>query len=201
MTRPRDPPREALDRHISSSDEPQPLERANGLRPGRTIRLTTPRSIGMIAGVVALLGTAAFGGYLSFENHDRADRWRDRSVLLQDLVAERTKALNRQTARLNVASTRLRGASRAISRSEQDVAQLEVRQRELADEKAQIEDERAALLGTAGQLESCNAGMGSLIQIISSGFQPDPVELDNLVSVCATADGAVDAYVQTYGSR
>ena len=135
------------------------------------------------------------------ENHDRADRWRDRSVVLQDLVADRTRGLNRQTARLNVASTRLRDARRAIGESEQDVVLLEARQRELANEKAQVEDERAALLSAAGQLESCNAGMESLIQVISSGLEPDPAELGGLVTVCDAADAAVSAYLQTYGSR
>lgn len=196
MTQRQDPWSEALARHISPGEPERPEAR----RPARALSLTKPRLIGIIAVVVALIGAGAAVGYVAFENSERADRWRDRSVVLQDLVAQRTEALNRQTARLNVAATRLRAARRAISRSEADVAQLEVRQRELANEKAQVEDERAALLNVAGQLESCNAGMGSLIQIISGGLQPDPTDLGNLVSVCNAADAAVSVYIQTYGA-
>jgi len=197
---PASPPRSTIAPMTEPTGETAPLEQPDVPPSGGRAGISRLWVIGMVAGAVILLGVGGFMGYLAVENHDRADRWRDRSVVLQDLVADRTRALNRQTARLNVASTRLRHARRAIGESEQDVAQLEARQRELANEKAQVEDERVALLSTAGQLDSCNDGMSSLIEIISGGFQPDPVELNDLVAVCNAADDAVNSYVQTYGS-
>lgn len=122
-------------------------------------------------------------------------------MVLQDLVATRTKALNRQTARLNVASKRLREARNAIDRSEEDVANLEVRQRELANEKAQVEDQRAALLRTASQLQACNSGLGQLIQVLAGGLSPNQTDVDNVIVVCDGANQAVDAYLQVYGSE
>ena len=142
---PQDPWREALGRHVAG-EPTEPLPQADAPAPRGRRRLIVGLLAGSAAIIVALLAGGGYLGYLASENHDRADDWRDRSTALEGLVADRTKALNRQTARLNVASTRLRQAGRAVARSEQDVEQLEVRQRELAAEKAQVEDERAALV-------------------------------------------------------
>lgn len=198
---PEDSWKEVLERHIASNDETQPLGQTEGRPAAKSIKVDKAR-IAAVAGTLAvLLGGAGFLGYLAWANHDRANRWRDRSVLVQDLVADRTRALNRQTARLNVASTTLRKARTAIVQSERDVVQLERRQRELANEKARVEDERAALLSVAGQLGSCNTGLGSLIEIVNSGFQADPADVSNLAAVCVAADDAVTRYLQAFGSR
>lgn len=187
--RARDPWDEALRRHVADApgEEPPP--------PRRGVSWLAVLGVA----VVALAGAAAYLGWVADENADRAERWRERSIVLQDLVADRTRALNRQTARLNTAATRLREARDAIARSEEDVANLEVRQRELADEKAQVEDERAALLGLAGQLDACNEGLAQLLQSVAGGLPAAPAEVDQVAAACSAANQAVDAYVAQYG--
>ena len=161
----------------------------------RTFALTTPRVIAISAVAAILLGAAGTGGVLTYKNRQRADDWRDRSVVLQDLVAQRTSALNRQTARLNVASTTLRKARASITRSEQDVTQLERRQRQLANEKARIEDERAQLRLVAGSLENCNSGLRDVISTIAAGVDPSTLDLAPLAQTCQQADSAVQTYL------
>lgn len=162
-----------------------------------------PRAWLVAAGVAGVLLVAAVGvlAALAVVNHGRADEnldrataWRDRSEELQRLVGERTRDLNRQTARLNVASNRLRSARASIRRSEQDVAALEVRQRELAAEKAAVEDERAQLeiqqdllLDAAVQIGECNA---ALIDLYNAGGA-DGVLADLASAECSEAEGAV----------
>ena len=166
----------------------------------RTFALTTPRIIAISAVAAILLGAAGTGGVLTYKNRQRAAEWRDRSVVLQDLVAQRTSALNRQTARLNVASTTLRKAQASITRSEQDVTQLERRQRELANEKAQIEDERAQLLVVANSLEGCNTGLRDVINAIGSGVDLSTLNLDQISQTCRQADSAVQTYLGVFGN-
>jgi hypothetical protein len=154
-----------------------------------------------VAAAVALAGVAGYAIHVALENGERADEWRDRSELLQDLVGERTRALNRQTARLNRAATSLREARRSIARSEEDVAALEERQLALANEKAQVEDQRAALLGVASQLQTCNAGMRDVIRILGEGLVPEETSFGDLVDICNGADAAVGGYVAAYGGQ
>jgi len=204
-----DPWYDALDRW-TTRDLSEPTHPVGGGLPGhgdappgpqrRTFALTTPRVIAIAAVAAILLGAAGTGGVLSYENRQRADDWRARSVVLQDLVAQRTSALNRQTARLNVASTTLRKAETSITRSEQDVTQLEGRQRQLANEKAQIEDERAQLRLVAGSLESCNSGLLGVINTIHLGGDASTLNLDQISQICQQADSAVQTYLGVYGN-
>ena len=206
---PKDPWHDALDRWTTQdlSALTQPLDGAPaGLtqEPGapgpRMVALTTPRVVAVSAVAAVLLGAVAAGGVLTYTNRQRADDWRDRSVALQDLVAERTKALNRQTARLNVASTTLRKARGSITRSEKDVAQLELRQRELANEKAQIEDQRAQLEVVTGSLGTCNTGLREVIDAIGTGVDLSTVDLTPLAQTCQRADGALQTYLEAFGN-
>jgi hypothetical protein len=188
---PSDPWQAALRRHFAPETDGRDAPQA------RAFELTRGRAI--VAGglATALLAGIGFLGFAAWQNHDRADRWRDRSEALEELVGDRTAALNRQTARLNVASTRLRKAKTAVRRSEEDVAALEVRQEQLAAEKAAVEDERAELLGIASDLDSCNVGLAGLIDTIAEGYEPYPSDLQYLASVCSSADRAVESYLQT----
>lgn len=201
-----DPWHEALDRWTTQDlgALTQPLDgapsgSAHAPRP-RTLTLTTPRVIAISVAAALLLGAAGAGGFLTYKNRERADDWRDRSVVLQDLVAQRTSALNRQTARLNVASTTLRKARASITRSEKDVTQLESRQRELANEKAQIEDERAQLQLVAGSLENCNSGLRDVIDTIGAGGDASTLNLDQISQTCRQADSAVQTYLGAFGN-
>ena len=185
----------------------QPLEGAGAEHaqtpsppPRRTFALTTPRVIALSVAAAVMLGAAGGGGFFAYKNRERADQWRARSVVLQDLVADRTSALNRQTARLNVASTTLRKARASITRSESDVAQLEVRQRELANEKAQIEDQRAQLEVVTGSLGSCNVGLRDVINAISTGVDLTTVDLSPLSQTCQQADSALQTYLEAFGN-
>jgi hypothetical protein len=197
---PGDPWRQALDRHIAG-EPTEPSPRADAPAPRGRRRLFVGLLAGGAALIVALLAAGGYLGYVAMENGDRADDWRDRSSALQGLVGDRTKALNRQTARLNVASTRLRQARRAVTRSEQDAEQLAARQRELAAEKAEVEDQRAALevdrqalIGVANQIGYCNQALVGLIQTVDSGFQPSTSEVQGAATACAAADEAIDSY-------
>lgn len=206
---PPDPWHDALDRWTTQdlSALTQPLEGAGAGHaqtpsppPRRTFALTTPRVIALSVAAAVMLGAAGAGGFLAYKNRERADDWRDRSVALQDLVAERTKALNRQTARLNVASTTLRKARASITRSEKDVTQLELRQRELANEKAQIEDQRGQLEVVTGSLGTCNTGLREVIDAIGAGVDLSTVDLTPLAQTCQRADGALQTYLEAFGN-
>lgn len=192
--RARDPWDEALRRHVAATpgNEPPP-------GPLRGVRLGVPWLVALGVAVLALAGAAAYLGWVAAENADRAERWRDRSIVLQDLLADRTRALNRQTARLNAAADRLREARDLIARSEEDVAALELRQRELADEKAQVEDERAALIGVATRLEDCNEGLAELLQVVASDLPVAPADVDRVAAACSSANQAMAGYVGQYG--
>jgi hypothetical protein len=119
-------------------------------------------SVGLIVG---LLAAGGYVGYLAIENHDRADRWRERSTAAQDLVADRTRALNRQTRlpqhRLDAAppGTRcarpIRTGRRAAGGSP---ARARRREAQVEDERALVETQRDALAGVAGDLLSCRNG-------------------------------------------
>jgi hypothetical protein len=193
----RDPWTEVLDRHFASPSRAG--EPSAGAPVGRSVRVT-PRRLAVAAGALAIL-LAAVGvlAYLAAENRSRADAWRDRARALEGVVADRTRALNRQTARLNVASATLREARAALARSEADVQELERRQRELADEKAQLEDERAALRDVAGKLAACRSGLLLLLRDVVLGVEPDPPLVSEVEAACDAADAAMAAYGPTVG--
>ena len=157
--------------------------------------------------VIALLVVAVVAGVVARQNLDRGDQWRDRASTLQQLVADRTDELNRQTARLNVASTRLRRIRTQLDRSESDVAQLEVRQRELAAEKASVEDqrgaleqERADLTDAADQLLECNRGLITIVQALAEGVTPEEATATDTADRCDLAQQSMDRYVARYGT-
>lgn len=203
-----DPWREALDKHITT-DATRELPVAGdpgGPAGGRRV----PNWLLMFGGgLVALLVVAgAYVGFLALENHDRADRWRDRATATQGLVDSRTKALNRQTARLNVASTRLRATRQAVERSEQDVNELAARQRELAAEKARVEDQRAglelqstALAEVANQLTFCRDDLAGLVNTYAQGFTPSADEYERAASSCDAADATINTYVANHSAQ
>lgn len=201
MKRTPDPWRSALDQWTVDGSEglTQPLDGlpavASAAPSPRQVALTRPRLIGAIAVATLLLGGAVAGGVFTYLNHQRASDWRNRSLVLQDLVEERTKALNRQTARLNVASTTLRKAQTDIKRSEQDVQALEKRQRELANEKAQVEDARAQLTFVASSLATCNSGLADFINAVNQGLDPSvTLDVPSIAQTCQQADAAFRDY-------
>jgi septal ring factor EnvC (AmiA/AmiB activator) len=193
-----DPWRGALDRWTQSDpdDATRPFHSPPDGAPSqesqpRTVAVTTPRIIAVSIAAVVLLAAAVGGGVLTVLNRDRADTWRARSVALEDIVAERTTSLNRQTARLNVAATTLRRARTAITRSEQDVAQLERRQRQLASEKAAVEDQRAQVTVVAASLLTCNSGLVDAINAIAAGTDPAQLDFTSVSQTCQQANDAV----------
>jgi septal ring factor EnvC (AmiA/AmiB activator) len=177
----RDPWEQALDRHIAGAGG------GDGGRPAGAWRRRLPWVVAAVC-AVALVAVAVVAVLAVGENRDRADGWRERSEVLQDLVADRTRALNRQTARLNVAATRLRQARSAIARSEADVRTLEERQRELADEKARVEDDRLLLEGAAELLDRCRTGLQESLDALAAGLEPDPALTESTAAACAEAD-------------
>ena len=200
---PADPWATALERHFAA---PSPPPRRQVTLTGASLVLAIIGAVALAAGVAVLATLAVVNYQRADENHARAVGWQDRSEQLQDLVGERTKALNRQTARLNVASNRLRRARVAIDRSEEDVADLQVRQRELAAEKAAVEDERAflalereALGDVATKLARCNSVMFDFILASDGGY----LTTGHAVRVqqrCSEAQAAVDGYSSTVGA-
>ena len=181
----------ALNEPLRGAPVPAPDPPAQG--GPRTVALTRPRIVAVSAAAALLLGAAVTGGVLAFTNRERADDWRDRSVVLQDLVARRTSALNRQTARLNAAAATLRKAQESITRSEKDVTALEARQRELANEKAQIEDQRGQLIIVAQALDTCNDGLIEFINTANGGGDTSDLDLDGISRACRQADDAVQS--------
>lgn len=198
-----DPWRVALERHFAPPGEPPPPA-ASG---ARQVALTRSRLAAAALVLLGLLTAVGVLGYLAVdgrsaaaENARRAEGWRDRSVRLQDLVADRTRALNRQTARLNLAANRFRSARAALRRSEADVAQLEDRQRELAAEKAAVEDERGALAlerealrGVAARLVGCNSALFDLYADATAGLPADAA-FARARQECEGAGAAVSDY-------
>jgi septal ring factor EnvC (AmiA/AmiB activator) len=174
-----DPWRDALDRHIGEAP-------AAGPPPGRW-RRRLPWLL-LAAAVAALVAVSVVAVLAVSENRDRAEGWQARAELLQDLVGDRTRALNRQTARLNVAATRLRQARTAIDRSEADVRDLEARQRELADEKARVEDDRLAMEQVARLLDDCRTGLRVMLDDVTGGLEPDGAVAQSTAAACAEAD-------------
>jgi hypothetical protein len=203
-----DPWREALDKHIATDATKELPVAGDPGGPAGGRRVPNWLLVLAVGAIAVLVVAGAYVGFLAVENHNRADRWRDRATATQGLVDSRTKALNRQTARLNVASTRLRATRQAVERSEQDVDELASRQRELAAEKAQVEDRRAALelQGTdlaevASQLTFCRDDLVGLVNTYAQGLTPSAGEYERAASSCDAADATINDYVAKYSTQ
>lgn len=200
-----DPWAAALARHFT---DPEPPRRRHQVTlSGALLVIAVVGLVALVAGTAVLATLAVLNHRRADENLSRAIVWQGRSDELQELVGDRTKALNRQTARLAIASDRLRKARTAIARSEEDVATLQTRQRELAAEKAAVEDERAsialqrdALGGIAEMLVACNGVMYELVLAADGGYVDDGHVL-RVQQECGAARAAVDDYAAAFGSR
>ncbi len=158
----------------------------------RRVLITPLRlAIACVVGVIVL--TVAIGSsILAYVNDDRADRWQERSIALQSLVSERTRALNSATQRLNTSAVKLKRSQTALARSESDVDDLEERQTELANEKAQLADERALLKQATSLLQSCNSGLTDVLAAVADGQDPSlTLDLDGISRTCQSASTAV----------
>ncbi|HXF97162.1 MAG TPA: hypothetical protein VNJ46_00950 [Gaiellaceae bacterium] len=165
--------------------------------------------------LVLLLASALAGStYLAVTNKSRADRWQERSELLEahvdelnELLAERSSALNARTKELNRLAAVVRRQQRALKRSEADVSSLERRQRELAAEKAAVEDERAALAVQHGELVevaeafvACKDGLVELLgYVIDERFYEAGALLPEVAADCEHAEDSLARYSATYG--
>jgi len=163
---------------------------------------------------VALVGGLLAVGYIAWTNHDRAERWQERAVMLERNAAElnrylvaRTELLNERTRQLNETAARVEEAQRALRRSESDVATLARRQRELANEKAQVEDARAELAAQASDLEDvaaayvdCKDGLVDLLSFLVDGDTGSAgSSADSVADDCEYADDALATYLSSYG--
>jgi TolA-binding protein len=140
-------------------------------RSGRYSR----RGVALAVTIAVLLAAAGAGGYLTFVNKSRADRWEDRAVLLRAnvktlnaVVVRRTELLNQRVRQLNTMATKVKVSQAALAKSEVDVQGLEQRQRQLANEKAQLEDERAALTDVASKYITCKGDLENAIQAVAN---------------------------------
>lgn len=213
---PGDPWQTAITQHFATGHAGAGEEPPGEGEPSGKRTLAYSVHVGWIVGGAAVLALALIGagylGFLAVRNHDTANEWRDRSVALEGLVADRTKALNRQTARLNTASKKFRASQRSIRRSERDVAELEDRQRELAAEKTLLEDDQAALsqaqaaletqqealTGVANQMIECNKELFYVVQLLDSGIQPSSSAYRDAEQACSSADSALAAYNDSF---
>jgi TolA-binding protein len=156
-----------------------------------------------IAGLVAAAGT---GGYLTFVNKSRADRWEHRAVRLQAnvdtldaIVVRRTELLNERVGQLNAMATKVKLSQAALSKSEGDVQGLEQRQRELANEKAQLEDERAALTDVASKYITCKGDLENAIQAVANqDWAWINAYGSEVAGDCDAADGSLQGFLSAY---
>jgi hypothetical protein len=141
----------------------------------------------------------AWAGYATYglrANHDHAERWRQRSLVLQEqadgmsrLLAARTSQLNVRIDQINGLAVKLRNTQDALGRSEGDVGTLDARQRALANEKAQVEDERAALLRTAALYRICKSDLLTLLtDLANSDYASATAHIPAAQADCAAAD-------------
>jgi hypothetical protein len=168
-----------------------------------------------VAVVVSLLVTAAvFGaGYLAHTNKTRADRWEERSVLLESnidqlngLLVERSGMLDARTREVNRIAATVRKQETALRGSEADVVTLEQRQRALAAEKAQVEDERAALVVQSSALETvasafvdCKDGLVQLLgYVLDEDYSSAEAIVSDVSTDCGYAESALSNYNATY---
>lgn len=179
-----DPWAEALAKWTASPD---------GGRSPEAVRRLSRVWISVIAALGALLVAAtAVGWTFAYLNGDRAGDWKHRSESLQQLVGERTEALNNQTRRLNISAKTLRKTRAALVKSETDVKSLSARQIALANEKAQVEDQRAQLVIVAASLTSCNGGLRDILTAVANGVAPT-VDVPAVAATCDRADSQVAA--------
>lgn len=193
-----DPWKEVLEQHITSE---RPADGALGRgRPGRPWLVGGAALIAVLVVVIGVLTALTLINYgRANDNLERAERWQERSTELSVLVEERTRGLNRQTARLNVASNRLRSARRSVVRSEEDVETLEQRQRELAAEKADVEDEREQLRQAASAFEQCEIELISLLDGVLGGYATQ-ADLNAAAAICTEAEEAFASAQATSGA-
>jgi hypothetical protein len=168
----------------------------------------------LILGFVALAGFGAGGGYLAWQNSERATLWQERALRLErnvtqlnKVLSDRSSTLNERTRELNGMAVKARTAQRALRRSESDVASLSRRQRELANEKAQVEDARAslaveatALRGVASATIDCKDGVVELLSyVLNDDYDSANYYVDGVRSDCDYAEETLQTYNSTYG--
>lgn len=180
--------------------------------PGRSRRRL--KIAALVSSHLLLLGLTGAAGYLAWTNHDRADRWQARALVLDrnvaalnDVLVERSEKLNERTRELNSMAKKVRASQGALRRSEADVATLAKRQRELANEKAQVEDERSqlaaeadAIEGVAGAYIDCKSGLIDLLGFVSNeDYYSANYYWDGVSADCSYAENSLSNYLATYG--
>jgi cell division protein FtsB len=166
--------------------------------------------------ILLLAATTVAASVLAYRNAQQAADWEDRAetveanaAKLNELLVERSQALNQRTRDLNESAAAIRDARAALRRSESDVASLASRQRELANEKAQVEDEReqlevqrVALEGVAGSYITCKSGLVDLVGAVArSDWYWVDYYYDGIEADCASAESALDSYLYSYGGE
>lgn len=188
--------------------------------PATADDLQKPKSRGRLVLILAIVavtlllsGTLGVTGYLAVTNKSRADRWQERSTVLErnvsqlnSLLVDRSNRLNSRTGELNRMAIKVRRQESALNRSEADVSSLERRQRELADEKAQVEDSRAQLAVQAATLENvadafidCKTGLVDLLgYVLDEDYFSANAVISGVVSDCQYAESALSGYNANY---
>jgi chromosome segregation ATPase len=153
--------------------------------------------------LVLLLGAwGAYAGYGMYTNHERAQQWQQRSVVIKAqadklgaLLGARTRQLNSRIDQLSEITGKLKRTQAALGRSQGDVSSLEQRQRELAAEKAQVEDERAALKEVAAAYIGCKNDLISVLtDITNDDYYTAQTDADQADYSCQAADDSLSGY-------
>jgi len=173
-------------------------------------RIVVPVAAAIVAVLVALGGSS----YLALSNKSRADRWQERSSVLERnidelnrLLLDRSDALNSRTSELNRMAAKVRKEEAALNQSEADVSSLAARQRALANEKAQVEDSRAQLVvqtaaieTVAQEMTACKDGLAQLLgYVLDQDYSSASSIVYGVRSDCDSAESALSDYSATYG--
>jgi hypothetical protein len=176
----------------------------------RPARIVVPVAATVVALLVALGGSS----YLAVSNKSRADRWQERSRVLERnvdelnrLLLDRSDALNSRTSELNRMAAKVRKQESALNQSEADVSSLAARQRALANEKAQVEDSRAQLVvqtaaieTVAQEMTACKDGLAQLLgYVLDQDYSSASSIVYGVRSDCDSAESALSDYSATYG--